>query len=1631
MYKKKLSFFLLFFFVFSIFPLNMVRVLADVLGVSTALAASPVNQYSGPIVNLSWAADTNALSYNVYRSEDGGNNFTKVGSSTVNAYKDDTVALDKDYYYQVTAVSSSGESERSEMTTAKVYTPIKKFDVGQNNVETGYTLVGNGYGGVTTTMYSDELGYGFTKTANGRDRGNYNSTTPANAVYRDYAFVDGNSFKVKLPIGKYVINMICGSTNTDSGSSTNVFVGGKQVLTVSFGKGAVNEGAFVTSVINGDPLEMSFTGGSNAKVNGIIITPLSYGPTNLTASEINVTSTPAYASLSWNAAQDSISYNVYRKANGDNEYTKVGTTKELSFKDENVFVGKTYSYYVTNITVNGEGQSVVLSDVKVIDTTVAVPSAPAGFKADRQPSSASLTWSKDESVLFYNIYRKTAVENEYKIIGSVDKSSSPSYIDENLIGYMNYHYKITAVNKGGESAASSADALAKIPAVPGDVIVEKAGWSVVEVLSTTTDEAIGAKVYRAEAIGGEYNLLGDAQKINNTYRYKDTGLTPEKEYFYKFTAYNYTGESEKTAPAKVKTKPVIQKPDAPETIELNSIVMSGTNYKVRVDWKYSYGAISYNIYRSTTSTTSGFTKIGSSTNGVYYDTTSGTANALYYYKVTAVNGSGESDASEVVTVKLTSNFRPVPAGLTVTSQDSALNLSWTAVDGANSYNIYRTLKGDNVYSKIATSNAAAYVDSSAVLGNSYEYKITSVDVNGESLKTSAVEGSLVDTNIAKLDAVVTGAAYSYNEGGALKINWNSVEGATSYNVYKSSSKDTKYHFVGNVNSNEFVYADNNEAGTYYYKITSLNAGGESSKSEALTVLPKVTLKRQMENINRGINAVKASNGILVSWRFLGTDPENIGFNVYRDGIKINSALITTSTNYLDAAGTKNSKYYVTAVVNNEVIETSQTITPWENNFKDIPIKKPAPGITKAGEIYDYAANDSSVADLDGDGEYEIVVNWQPTNAKDNSTSGYTGNTYIDAYKLDGTFMWRIDLGKNIRSGAHYTDIMVYDFDGDGKAEVTMKTADGTIDGVGNIIGDEDKDYRNTSGYILDGPEYHTMFEGTTGKALATEIYEPQRGAVTADTNEWGDTYGNRVDRFIAGIAYLDGKTPSIIMQRGYYTRMVISAYGWKDGKFVKQWTFDTSYDEVDPNGLPYKSYMGQGNHQISIADVDGDGFDEVITGAAVIDNDGKALYTTGLGHGDAMHVGDLDPSRPGLEIYQVQENAGAAYGMDIRDAGTGEILFGVKTGIDTGRGLSADIDPRYLGEEIWAIDGEWNSTTGGLYSVKGEKIANNIPTSNFAIWWDGDLQRELLDHNWVGYTTPPTPAPGRIDKWDYVNNRLVNLLTAEGTSSNNGTKGNPAIQADLFGDWREEVIWRLADSSALRIYATTDATENRIYTLMHDPVYRLGVAWQNTGYNQPPHTSFYLGTGMTTPPQPNITMKAGGEEVVIDRVAPEVSVSFDKRSLDMVLGSNEEGAEISFKVLPGKESGMTGNGEAEIREYVLEDAAGNTTIMNAKYNRLNNLVKVELLDIKYNDGETIVLPANKIHFNYVAEKDGSIKILKQQIELKDQLIEAEYNSKKDETVIITQLEGQEATQEVRKGLVFLQILTDNGRLSIK
>ncbi len=586
--------------------------------------------------------------------------------------------------------------------------------------------------------------------------------------------------------------------------------------------------------------------------------------------------------------------------------------------------------------------------------------------------------------------------------------------------------------------------------------------------------------------------------------------------------------------------------------------------------------------------------------------------------------------------------------------------------------------------------------------------------------------------------------------------------------------------------------------------------------------------KQVEHLDRGVVVIPTENGNVVSWRLLVDDPESVTFNVYRNGQKLNNHKLAGETFYLDEGGSANDVYSVGVHQGRGGSGLNRTgnVPVWDAPYLSIPLNKPEDDWV-VGTTYTYSANDASVADLTGDGRYEIIIKWYPSNSNDNLPS-FTGKTMLDAYTLEGEQLWRIDLGQNIRSGAHYTQFLAYDFDGDGRAEIALKTADGTIDGVGTVIGDADADWRNDGGMILDGPEYLTMFDGLTGEALDTIDYIPQRGTVS----DWGDNYGNRVDRFLAGVGYLDGEHPSMLFSRGYYTRAVIAAFDWENGKFQSRWVFDS--DDGGDSALAF----GQGAHSLSIGDVDADGMDEIVFGAATIDHDGTLLYSTELGHGDALHMSDIDPNRPGMEIFMVHESAaaytkgGIEYGVELHDAATGEILWHrPSNGADVGRGLSADIDPNYPGMESYG-------TRGGLVAADGTVISNIRPGPiNFVSWWDGDLTRELLDNI-------------TISKWDPELLTTHTLLDGSlyDVGSNNGTKATPSLSADIFGDWREEVMWRSNDSTELKIFSTTEPTTYRIPTLMQEPQYRVAIAWQNVGYNQPPHPAFYLGSDTTTIP---------------------------------------------------------------------------------------------------------------------------------------------------------------------------------------
>ena len=639
---------------------------------------------------------------------------------------------------------------------------------------------------------------------------------------------------------------------------------------------------------------------------------------------------------------------------------------------------------------------------------------------------------------------------------------------------------------------------------------------------------------------------------------------------------------------------------------------------------------------------------------------------------------------------------------------------------------------------------------------------------------------------------------------------------------------------------------------------------------------QITPNTQMEQLNRGVVALPAnSGGNFVSWRFLGTDDNDSRFDVVKNGTTIATDLKVT--NYTDAEGDSNSEYQIITKVNGEAISTSEPVKAWGEIYKKLKLDRPAKG-AQGGT---YSPNDCSAGDVDGDGEYEIIVKWDPSNSQDNSNGGKTDNVYLDCYKLNGTKLWRIDLGVNIRAGAHYTQFQVYDYDGDGKAEMMCKTAPGSKDGLGNYVNQaatddkikaasNTKDWRTSAGRINGGHEYLTVFNGLTGEAIHTIAYYPTRNAKVelseaAGTYNWDDRdgkndkgdYGNRGERYLAATAYLDGpdKNPSGIFCRGYYTYAHIWAVDFDGQQLKTRWLHSsdarTTYkwmipDENNPQRLTSKTLKGNtcysglkrytmyanGNHNMSIADVDGDGKDEIIWGSAALDDDGKMLYSVGFGHGDAIHLADLDPDRPGLELFDVHEEKGD-YSWDIHDAATGEILMkGGPKGADNGRGVAADIVADNRGYEFWSSYGGAENAAdrnqNPFSAQTGKQVISQKGSMNFRIYWDGDLQDELFDGT-------------NISNWKGSSFETTALGIYNASSSCNGTKATPNLLADLFGDWREEVIlWSANDNATLNIFTTNIPTTYRVPTLMHDHTYRMGICWQNTAYNQPPHLGYYL-----------------------------------------------------------------------------------------------------------------------------------------------------------------------------------------------
>lgn len=657
--------------------------------------------------------------------------------------------------------------------------------------------------------------------------------------------------------------------------------------------------------------------------------------------------------------------------------------------------------------------------------------------------------------------------------------------------------------------------------------------------------------------------------------------------------------------------------------------------------------------------------------------------------------------------------------------------------------------------------------------------------------------------------------------------------------------------------------------------------------------------RQMEKLDRGLIAIKTDGGVYLSWRLFdsednifGSADKNVSFNVYRDGKKISE--VAAKTNYVDS--TVGTNYSVAPVINGVEGEKCNPVTVYNNSYFDIPLSKP-----DDETIYDPSGNelatysffpaDCSTGDVDGDGEYEIIVKWT-SSERDVGSPGdpaYSGTVHLAAYKLDGTKLWKndIELGKNVYSSAHTVQFLVYDFDGDGKSEVMCQTSLGSKDGQGKYVSnaaqndeeikaitDEENSTADYRGYgrITEGKEFLTVFNGETGVAMDTINLPTTRGSENGV--DYGDDFGNRSNRFVSDIAYLDGEKPYAIYLRGYYfgrngkQRTSIAGISWDGTALSPTYRFDTQKGQEGYYDGAYQ-YVGNGNHNCTVADVDNDGKDEFITGALCMevndDNEFRPKWCTYLQHGDALHIGNYDPTHTGFEFFTVHEDSGTNslsgnditldFGMSVIDAETGNIMFHEGASDDTGRGVMANVGAGGY-YQIWSAKNSARQSNGGTdFTTATSLTGRNTPSMNFRIFWDGDLYDNLLNG-------------ANITDWNGRN--MSNIFSAGNYDcvSINGTKANPSLQADLFGDWREEVVYPTSDGTALRVFSTTDTTDYKIKTLMQDPVYRSGVAAEQTAYNQPPHVGFYMGkevfetrkiTSITITTQPTRTSYIPGE----------------------------------------------------------------------------------------------------------------------------------------------------------------------------
>ena len=680
-------------------------------------------------------------------------------------------------------------------------------------------------------------------------------------------------------------------------------------------------------------------------------------------------------------------------------------------------------------------------------------------------------------------------------------------------------------------------------------------------------------------------------------------------------------------------------------------------------------------------------------------------------------------------------------------------------------------------------------------------------------------------------------------------------------------------------------------------------------------------QRMTDKVDRGLVAMPGSGGTFVSWRIMGEEYYDTEYNLYRDGVKVNATPLKVS-NYTDAGGSSSSKYQVAAVVRGVEQEKCKAVSRWSNNYFDIPMQ---PVINRNGvdDTNNYTLNDVSLADVDGDGVSEFIVKRNCNNVKEYTENRYSFNR-LECYNMAGKRLWYIDLGPNMMSGPdEQYDIVGYDWDEDGKAEMLLRGADNMIihkaDGTTVEIGNMSYDSRNTLSsdanlaYTHTGNEFLLYLNGETAEPYVQMAYPlPRLEVGETDLNAaWGDGYGHRSTKHYFGAPVLDGRHASIFLGRGAYTRHKMVAFDVdpETHQLTERWRWNSSGGQ----------WHGQGYHNYGIADVDLDGRDEIVFGSMVIDDNGKGLSTTGLGHGDAQHTGDLDPYRWGLEHFACNEDQPA---MNYRNATTSQIYYRLQGTGDDGRALCGNFTNAYPG-----CVGK--SASSGVISTVADKVLPGVPgfDLNFRIYWDGDLCEEILN-------SPGTEGTAKIDKM--VGNSINRIFTSSGTKMNNWTKNNPGATGDILGDWREEMVLRTSDNKNLRIYTTTTPTSHRIYTLWHDHQYRQAMVWQSMGYNQPPHLSYFLGEmeGITVAPPPltntgRVAVKNG--ETIGTAHANQHVLVYETNDATVSVAEGAQPYMVTFNT-PSWVQGSTNNNNIKYEYYT-------TTVNGAAFTGSMRLVK--------------------------------------------------------------------------------------------